>query len=187
MKRIAIEGYLTQLKLSNALRKIVGDAWRGAEFPVPGSRRRWDMAFSRNGSTTVVEYDGDEHYCNTLKIKVDIEKDQKAAEMGYQVVRIPYWIQLTNETLRHYFGLEAEVVQDFLHGFITTKILPASFCALGLQRFMREMDALPSGVRDSVVASIRQRAQEYVIPPEVKERWLTTRRSHRRPAHRVPR
>jgi hypothetical protein len=134
------------------------------------------MAFSENGSTTVVEYDGDEHYCNTLKIKADIEKDQKAVQMGYRVVRIPYWIQLTNETLRHYFGLEAGVEQDFPHGFITTKIFPASFCPLGLKRFVRELEALPPEVRHSVVASLRERAheygEEYVIPREVKDRWL---------------
>ena len=96
-----------------------------------------------------------------LKIKADIEKDQIAVRKGYRVVRIPCWIHLTKETLRHYFGLEANVEQNFPHGFITTKMFPASFCQLGLKRFVRELEALPSGVRHSVVASLRERAEEH--------------------------
>ena len=110
-----------------------------------------------------------------MKIKADIEKDQKAAQMDYRVVRIPYWIQLTEATLRHYFGLEARVTQDFLDGFITTKIFPASFCPLGLKRFMRELEALPHEVCAAVMVSLRDRArehgEEYVIPGEVKVPW----------------
>jgi len=174
MKHVRIEGYLTQSKLEEVLQEIVGDAWLGAELVVPGTRRRWDMAFSHNGCTTIVEYDGDEHYCNTLKIKADLEKDRAAAGMGYRVVRIPYWVQLTKDTLHHYFGFDAEIEQDFPHGFITTKIFPASFCPLGIRRFLREIEALPAGVRDSVLASLGERAkqygEEYVIPREISER-----------------
>ena len=65
-------------------------------LPVSGRAEAGRVYFSHDHGTMVVEYDGDEHYCNTLKIKADIEKDQKAAEMGYRVVRIPYWIQLTS-------------------------------------------------------------------------------------------
>jgi len=43
---VTIQGYLTQAKLADALRKIVGHAWQQEELPVPGSRRRWDMAFN---------------------------------------------------------------------------------------------------------------------------------------------
>jgi hypothetical protein len=75
-------------------------------------------------------FDGDEHYRNTLKIKNDREKDEMARCGGYRVVRIPYWVQLTSETLKHYFHLEAEIIQDFPHGFISTKVFPASFCEL---------------------------------------------------------
>lgn len=168
VKRVSIQGYLTQAKLENTLHEIVGDTWVGSELVVPGSRRRWDMAFSTNGRTTVVEYDGDEHYCNSLKIKTDVEKDRVAAQKGYRVVRIPYWVQLTNQTLHYYFGIDAEIEQDFPHGFITTKIFPASFCSLGLQRFAGEMNALPADVRDAVMVSLRERAKEhgdeYVMP-----------------------
>src|SRR5215469_10899175 len=108
-----------QSKLERALREIVGnDCWRGREVRLPIGTRRWDMSYETNGQITVVEFDGDEHYRNTLKIKADEEKDQIATQHGYHVVRIPYWVQLTTETLRHYFDLNAEIRQDFPHGFI---------------------------------------------------------------------
>ena len=66
---IAISGYRTQSKLAEALQQLVPDGWLGNEVAIPGSRRRWDMAFQRDGEITVVEYDGDEHYRDSLKIK----------------------------------------------------------------------------------------------------------------------
>lgn len=162
MVSVAIEGYLVQGKLEVALREIVGnDCWRGREVRLPVGRRRWDMSYETNGQITVVEFDGDEHYRNTLKIKADTEKDQIATQHGYRVVRIPYWVQLTTDTLWHYFNLNAEIRQDFSHGFIATKIFPASFCELGIARFQRELTSLPAGVRTAVVNSLRDRCREY--------------------------
>lgn len=165
---IVIEGYLVQSKLETALKVLVGDGWIGRELKVGDTRRRWDMAYRRDGATTVVEFDGDEHYRNALKVKVDREKDAIAAELGYSVVRVPYWVQLTTETLRHYFELEGVIEQSFPHGFIATRIFPASYCELGVQRFRRELEALPAAVRDAVIRSLEARAAEhgleYVLP-----------------------
>jgi len=126
------------------------------------------MAFRRDGRTVIVEYDGDEHYCNTLKIKIDREKDEKARSLDFAVVRFPFWVQLDTLTAKHYFGLEAEVIQDFPHGFITTKWFPASFCELGLQRFRSELESLPETVRTSVLDSLETKASkhgaDYVLP-----------------------
>lgn len=159
---IKIEGYLTQGKLEAALQEIVGDrAWRGREIVVPGSRRRWDMAYEIKNHTTVIEFDGDEHYRNSLKIKIDGEKDAVAAQLGYVVVRFPYWVQLTTETLQHFFGLSHHIAQDFPHGFITTRVFPASFSELGVERFAKELKALPSATQESVVQSLRDRVKEH--------------------------
>lgn len=159
---IEIEGYLVQHKLEDALRTIVGmDQWCGREIVLTGTRKRWDMAFRAGGQVTVVEFDGDEHYRNSLKIRDDRAKDEIAAAEGLKVVRFPYWIQLTTETLRHFFGLDAVVTQNFPHGFITTKLFPASFCEQGVNRFTRELDSLPSGVREAVVKSLYERVDEY--------------------------
>jgi hypothetical protein len=139
---------------------------------IPGFGRRFDMAFRTNTSTVLVEYDGDEHYRNSMKIKADQEKDVLASENRMRLVRIPYWVQLDSMMARHWFGLEANIEQSFPHGFITTKLFPASFCELGVARFRRELDALPAQVRFAVVASLRERVSEhgieYVLPRELR-------------------
>ena len=159
--RIEISGYLTQPKLAQALQQLVPDGWFGNEVAVPGSRHRWDMTYQHAGSITVVEYDGDEHYRHSLKIKIDRAKDAVARAQGFRVVRFPYWVQLDDTTVRHYFGIEATIEQSFPHGFITTKLFPASFCELGIERFRAELFSLPALVRDAVIDSLRDRIREH--------------------------
>lgn len=163
-----IEGYLTEEKLAQALREIVGGRWGGSQLRVEGTRRRWDMWFASEEGKVVVEFDGDEHYRNTMKIKADREKDAIAVEQGLRVVRIPYWVQLDAVTSRHYFGIDADIRQDFPHGFIVTKVFPASYCEMGIERFGTELAGLPEAVRAAVVKSLRERAKEhgleYILP-----------------------
>lgn len=173
LKPIRIEGYLTESKLSAALQRLLPDGWLGDQVHVEGSRYRWDMSFQTDGTVTVVEYDGDEHYRHSLKIRADRAKDEIARKQGCRVVRFPYWIQLDNLTLKHYFDLEAQIEQSFPHGFITTKLFPASFCELGIERFRAELLALPGSVRDGVIVSLRQRVAEhglqYVLPTALED------------------
>jgi hypothetical protein len=163
---------LTEKSLAEALKQITGQNWEGIQTKLPGSRRRFDMAFWANDSLVLVEYDGDEHYRSSLKAKDDIEKDDLAASHGAKLVRIPYWVQLDDETAHFYFGLKARVTTSFPHGFITTKYFPASFCELGMQRFQRELETLPTGVRLAVVESLRARVTEhglqFVLPTPLR-------------------
>ena len=164
MKTITIDGYLTQGKLEKALKEIVGpENWLGRETLVAeGSRFRWDMTYlSLNQNKTIVEFDGDGHYRDSLWIKRDHIKDKIAETQRAQVTRIPYWVQLTTETLAFYTGLEVNIVQTFPHGFITTKYFPASFCELGLHRFHTELEKLPQKIRIAVLDSLRDRCNEY--------------------------
>ncbi len=160
---IKIEGYLTQTKLAEALKQIIGTAcWIGEEFPVPGTRRRWDMAYkSINNDTVVVEFDGDSHYRDSLVIRADKEKDEIAKKLGYITIRIPYWVQLTKITAHYYFNVDVDIDQNFPHGFIKTKIFPASFCKMGLERFGIEFRLLPAQVQREVIKSLHDRSEEY--------------------------
>ena len=171
--RLTITSFLTEPKLATALQALVGDAWAGAQVALPGSRRKFDMAFRSGETMILVEYDGDDHYRDSMKCKADREKDVLAAANGASLVRVPYWVQLDSVTLGHWFGLEADVVQDFPHGFITTKLFPASFCELGVERFRRELNGLPTAIRDSVIESLRARCvehgTEYVVPTGLRD------------------
>jgi hypothetical protein len=88
-KTIKIEGYLTESKLSKALRELLPDHWLGERVPVTNIRKLWDMAFKSDSRITVVESDGDDHYRHSLKIKGDRVKDEIAPCLGRQVVRFP--------------------------------------------------------------------------------------------------
>lgn len=52
--------------------------------------------------------------------------------------------------------------------FIATKIFPASYCELGIERFRDELERLPAKVSDAVCASLWARVEEhgleYVLP-----------------------
>jgi hypothetical protein len=132
--KVHVEGFLTERKLASALQQLVSDRWAGGQVLLPGSRRRFDMAFRDSDSTVLVEYDGDDHYRDSMKIKADREKDEAAKQAGMRLVRVPYWVQLDATMAKHWFGLEATIDQSFPHGFITTKLFPASFCELGEAR-----------------------------------------------------
>jgi very-short-patch-repair endonuclease len=89
---LTLAGYLTETTLADALVRIVGvDRWLGGQLRVQKCRKRWDMGFRSDDAVIVVEYDGDGHYCNTLKIRADRDKDQIAAAQGWRTVRFPYW------------------------------------------------------------------------------------------------
>ena len=82
-KKTQHKKYLTQPKLEKLLKEIQDFEWLGSEIKVPGyPKRKWDMKFKYNSNIFIVEYDGDEHYRNSLKIKVDHEKDKTARDLG---------------------------------------------------------------------------------------------------------
>lgn len=54
----------------------------------------------------VIEFDGLPHYRSLEKILDDIIKDKIYQENGFEVIRIPYFIQLTNDVVREIFNVE---------------------------------------------------------------------------------
>lgn len=65
--------------------------------------------------------------------------------------------------MRHHFEIEAEIEQSFPHGFITTKLFPASFGELGIERFRAGLFSLPAPVRDTVIDSLRYRIRQHGV------------------------
>jgi len=93
----------------------------------------------------IVEYDGDPHYNKTHRIFKDVEKEKWFNSLGYAVIKIPYFIQLSNETIKYYFGIEFEIKQKFPHGFIgDSAVFPCDYCEIGIEKFKKEMNELKS-------------------------------------------
>ena len=182
MKTVKYEGYLTQQKLASLLREALKDKYTSfiEEQKVAGKPRcRWDMYMTfPDGREIAVEFDGDQHYRDTLVMKLDLEKDDLADEAGIEVVRIPYWVQLTDETAKHYFGDLFDgihIEQDYPHGFIKSKVFPASYCAMGVERFMAELHDLPNDAFSAVISNLLDHACggvydfEFVFPGAMAE------------------
>ena len=173
MKTVKYEGYLTQQKLSAVLREALKDKYTSfiEEQKVAGKPRcRWDMYMTfPDGREIAVEFDGDQHYRDTLVMKLDLEKENLADEAGIEVVRIPYWVQLTDDTAKHYFGdifNGIHIEQDYPHGFIKSKVFPASYCALGVERFMAELHDLPYDIFVEILMNLFDRAFDEAYAPE---------------------
>lgn len=170
MQEISISGYLTQEKLESALRSLMGPCFIGREQAVGNTRKRWDMLIELPNEKCAVEFDGEGHYCVPNTILSDEEKDAYAASIGMRVVRIPYFVQLTSQTLRHFLGIDAAICQTYPHGFIDSKAkLPAAFCELGIHKFKAELSVLPTEVSEKILNSIRMRLNttdcRLLLPP----------------------
>ena len=166
MENIIIKDYLTEDKLRKTLQKIIGiENWIGNEIRVPGTMKRWDMGFKYNSINYIIEFDGDKHYMDSLLIKSDNIKDEIARKLKYITIRIPYFIQLTNETFRYYFPFivnRYNIFQNYPHGFIDKKAtFPASYCKLGIIKFNEQIDNLPKTVSDEIFESLKIKAKEY--------------------------
>jgi very-short-patch-repair endonuclease len=89
LPEITIRGFLTEEKLAAALKGLFADQWLGTQIVIAGTKQRWDMACRLGGVTAVIDYDGDEHYRHSIKIKGDNAKDAAARAAGYCVIRFP--------------------------------------------------------------------------------------------------
>ena len=156
-KLTKVEGYLTQQKLQTILENEPTFITTEIEAKVPNTRYRWDFLCKTKNDTIVVEFDGFQHFTKASVISNDKHKDCIAEELGYKVVRIPYWVQLNNNTFEYYFGFKNKVPieQNYEHGFIDKKaILPADYCERGTVEFYERLDGLPEQIAEDVVSSL---------------------------------
>ena len=130
----------------------------------------------------IVEFDGPYHYTNSQKYKTDKEQTELYNTHGYNVIRIPYFIQLNDRVIRLLFGkyLDDTTINTitsfniYPHGFIDTKILPADFCSNGIKRFNSDLGFLSihdwgehvcTGVTNSIINKVNElKSMVKVIP-----------------------
>ena len=110
-----------------------------------------------------MEFDGYRHYfSNSAVILKDLEKDTAFAAVGYRIIRIPYFVQLSTSIVERLFGLKAVgVEQIYPHGFVAEEaLLPADFCHLGIVRFRQDLDRFEF-IRDDIIGSLREKIKRY--------------------------
>jgi hypothetical protein len=95
----------------------------------------------------IVEFDGLPHYTNPLNIIKDDKNTLIYQRNGYTVVRIPYFIQLTNDAVEKIFGIQVKeplfnIVYPSLGG-LEMNHNPSCLCPEGLKRMAREFKRFP--------------------------------------------
>lgn len=119
-----------------------------------------------------IEFDGYQHYTKASVIANDKLKDSVYEGAGYSVVRIPYFIQLSQKTLKVLFGIATKWKQLFPHGFVSnepTVRLPADFCEAGLNKFQQDLKTF-SCVKKDILESLKLRKEpiDLVLPPSLQ-------------------
>jgi hypothetical protein len=101
----------------------------------------------------IIEFDGLQHYTNPDIIEKDIENTKLYNLAGYKVVRIPYFIQLTNSAVKTMFDVEVseELFNEKFSSLSTTgRNSPAYLCPAGLMRMAEDFKKFPEQYKTNV-------------------------------------
>lgn len=94
----------------------------------------------------IIEFDGIQHYTSPDAVINDIERTKYYESIGYKVVRIPYFIQLTNLAVKKLFNIST-VTKLFPENVSSLsykkKNTPAYLCPSGIVRMAKEFIQFP--------------------------------------------
>jgi hypothetical protein len=156
--------YITEKTLGNILVAWAGEENVKFQPMLTGTRMRHDFEVKKDGVTYSVEFNGDSHYRDPSVIYRDWVKEEISKNFGRKVVQIPYFIQLNTETFKIFFDADFEIETTYPHGFVATKMLPASFCPLGYNRALADLQKMPASVQADVMASLKIKAEKLGDP-----------------------
>lgn len=167
IQNILTKNYLTEDKLYEALKIIFKvDFIRDRQVPESGINKRPD--FRNDELKLIVEFDGDRHYSNNKIQKSDILKYKVYTNMGYKVIHIPYFIQLSTSVIKLLFNIDLEWEQQYPHGFIDEKaMLPVDYNYLGVNNFKTDLlkfKEISTDIIDSLKAKIELLGVDNVLP-----------------------
>lgn len=160
--------YLTEDLLSSSLQQIIPGQWIHDKKFI--GRTRPD--FRNDAVKLIVEFDGSTHYTSAKRIVADKAKDFAESQAGYKVVRIPYFVQLSAQTIKLLFSIDVKWTQTYQHGFIDKNcILPADFCELGISKFKADLKRF-SLFKVEILESLERKIQilgnrDLVLPPSL--------------------
>ena len=98
----------------------------------------------------IVEFDGIQHYTMPDRIKNDVLSTKFYESLGYKVVRIPYFIQLTNKAVKYFFYVDVKepLFNENIHSMDKNdRNTPAFLCGAGVLRMIEEFKYHPEQYR----------------------------------------
>lgn len=107
----------------------------------------------------IIEFDGLQHYTKPDIIEKDIRLTETYIKLGYKVVRIPYFIQLTNKVVQKIFDID--VSEELFDGKIPSLGIrglntPAYLCPAGVKRMAQEFKEFPEQYKTNIEFLMKQ-------------------------------
>lgn len=164
--RKTIMNYLTEKRLADVMSHTY-DIIRDRAIPDSNSRMRPDIRI--DSTETIIEFDGFRHYNNSIIIANDQKKDLLCTNLGYDMIRIPYFIQMCPELCSMLNIPNVDI--EYPHGFIDSKaLLPCDFCELGILKFKSNLITFSfchSEIIESIKEKISKIGKQCVLPPSL--------------------
>ncbi len=93
----------------------------------------------------IIEFDGLPHYNSPKKILDDLETKKLYEQYGYKVVRIPFFIQFSNNAVKQLFDVEVKepLFNEAIPSMGPKGITPACICGAGLYRMAQDFKLFP--------------------------------------------
>jgi len=101
----------------------------------------------------IIEFDGLPHYTKPDIIEKDLKNSELYKNFGYKVVRIPYFIQLTNKAVKDLFDvdLSEELFDETISSLgIEGQNTPAYLCPAGIKRMAGEFKRFPEQYKTNI-------------------------------------
>ena len=97
----------------------------------------------------IVEFDGIPHYQKPDVILRDLKTTADYENLWYKVVRIPYFIQLTNSAIKELFGVDVQepMFNPKYPSLDDSSGSPAYLCPAGLERMAKDFHRFPEQYR----------------------------------------
>jgi Protein of unknown function (DUF559) len=157
---LAERPYLDESSLGRFLRERL-DPETLSNLRVPSIARQFRPDYRSEKHKLIVEFDGDQHYRSAKHVIEDKTRDQILTDAGYRVIRIPYFVQMTEPVIGVLFGhriVNRDRFKDFPHGFISdTVVFPADFCELGVVQFVEDLERF-AAIRADILGSLARAA-----------------------------
>jgi hypothetical protein len=120
---------------------------------INGQLYRYRPDYRSESLKLIIEFDGLQHYTKPNNIERDIKNTKLYKKLGYRVVRIPYFIQLTNKAVETLFGVKVDepLFDESIPSLgIRGQNTPAYLCPAGLERMAKEFLRFPDQYKTNV-------------------------------------
>lgn len=127
----------------------------------------------------IIEFDGPKHYTDAKQCILDVGRDAIYDDLGYKVVRIPFWLPLSKRNILHLFDVSLnDDMCKLKYGFCDTSdngitCAPGAMCEMGRDRFMQEFSSLPDASKADVAQDLYMcmhvtHVGKYILPDSMK-------------------